>query len=92
MNTFDVCPVAFDGTVVGKIGLRGMTDTMQDGNSLSFRAHRSWSTYGEYYGVHAGFDDEAPFTFTAHSPARTASGTTGTPGKATAVTGSSRTA
>ncbi|MDE0177869.1 MAG: hypothetical protein OXP36_04670 [Gammaproteobacteria bacterium] len=65
VNTFDVCPVAFDGTVVGAISLRAMTDT-EDGNSLSFRAHRRGSTYGEYWGDPRR-DSEAPFTFTAHS-------------------------
>ncbi|WP_419862122.1 hypothetical protein [Candidatus Palauibacter sp.] len=70
VNTFDVCPVAFDGTMVGKIGLRGMTDTVQeDGDSynddLSFRTHRS-GRYGEYNGVRR-VDDEAPFTFTVLS-------------------------
>ena len=70
VNTFDVCPVAFDGTVVGKIGLRGMTDTMREegdnyGNNVSFRNHRS-GRYGEYYGARR-VDDEPPFTFTALS-------------------------
>ncbi len=65
VNTFDVCPVAFDGTMVGAISLRAMTDT-QDGTSLSFRAHRRGSTYGEYWGDPRR-DSEAPFTFTAHS-------------------------
>ncbi|WP_419862118.1 hypothetical protein [Candidatus Palauibacter sp.] len=70
VNTFDVCPVAFDGTMVGSIQLRGMTDTrMADGTagtSLSFRAHRRASLYGEFWGK-PRTDDEAPFTFTAHS-------------------------
>ncbi|WP_420616085.1 hypothetical protein [Candidatus Palauibacter sp.] len=70
VNTFDVCPVAFDGTMVGKIGLRGMTDTMQEegdryNDDLSFRTHRS-GRYGEYNGVRR-VDDEAPFTFTVLS-------------------------
>jgi len=70
VNTFDVCPVAFDGTMVGKIGLRGMTDTMQEeddpyNDDLSFRTHRS-GNYGEYNGRQR-IDDEAPFTFTVLS-------------------------
>ena len=70
VNTFDVCPVAFDGTMVGKIGLRGMTDTVQEegdsyNDDLSFRTHRS-GRYGEYNGVRR-VDDEAPFTFTVLS-------------------------
>ena len=65
VNTFDVCPVAFDGTVVGAIGLRGQTGT-QDGNSLTFSAHRRSWLYGEFWGARRT-DDEAPFTFTAHS-------------------------
>ena len=70
VNTFDVCPVAFDGTMVGKIGLRGMTDTVQEegdsyNDDLSFRTHRS-NRYGEYNGVRR-IDDEAPFTFTVLS-------------------------
>ncbi|WP_419858171.1 hypothetical protein [Candidatus Palauibacter irciniicola] len=70
VNTFDVCPVAFDGTVVGKIGLRGMTDTMQEegdsyNDNLSFRTHRS-GRYGEYNGRQR-VDDEPPFTFTVLS-------------------------
>ena len=70
VNTFDVCPVAFDGTMVGRIGLRGMTDTMQEegdsyGDDLSFRTHRS-GRYGEYNGVRR-IDAEAPFTFTVLS-------------------------
>ncbi|MYH08909.1 MAG: hypothetical protein F4143_01850 [Gemmatimonadales bacterium] len=70
VNTFDVCPVAFDGTMVGTIGLRGMTDTMQEegdsyNDDLSFRTHRS-GRYGEYNGVRR-MDDEPPFTFTVLS-------------------------
>ena len=70
VNTFDVCPVAFDGTMVGKIGLRGMTDTVQEegddyNDDLSFRTHRA-NRYGEYNGVRR-IDDEAPFTFTVLS-------------------------
>ncbi len=70
VNTFDVCPVAFDGTMVGRIGLRGMTDTVQEdddpyNDDLSFRTHRS-GRYGEYNGVRR-VDGEAPFTFTVLS-------------------------
>ena len=70
VNTFDVCPVAFDGTVVGKIGLKGMTDTVQEegdpyNDNLSFRTHPS-GDYGRYNGAQR-IDDEAPFTFTVLS-------------------------
>ena len=65
VNTFDVCPVAFDGTMVGSIRLRAETGTT-DGTSLSFRAHRRGDLYGEFWGD-PRTDDEAPFTFTAHS-------------------------
>ena len=65
LNTFDVCPVAFDGTVVGSIGLRGMTDTDQGegayGDDLSFRTHRP-GRYGEYNGVRR-VDSEPPFNW-----------------------------
>ena len=64
LNTFDVCPVAYDGTVVGTIGLRGATTT-PDANSVSFLTHRS-GRYGEYWGVRRN-DSEPPFTFTALS-------------------------
>ena len=64
LNTFDVCPVAFDGTVVGSIGLRGETTT-PDGRSVSFLTHRP-GRYGEFYGVRRT-DSEAPFTWTALS-------------------------
>ena len=60
LNTFDVCPVVFDETVVGTIGLRGMTDT-QDARSVSFLTHRR-GRYGEYYGARRS-DSEPPFTF-----------------------------
>ena len=69
LNTFDVCPVAFDGTVVGSIGLRGMTDTMKGdgayGDNLSFLTHRP-GRYGEFNGVRRT-DSEAPFTWTVLS-------------------------
>ena len=64
VNTFDVCPVAFDETVVGAVHLRAMTDT-QDAPSLSFRSHGN-RAYGTYWGARRR-DSEAPFTFTAHS-------------------------
>ena len=82
LNTFDVCPVAFDGTMVGSIGLRAATATQADesryGNNLSFLTHRS-GRYGEFYGVRRT-DREAPFTYTvlssqnAHIEDRTADG------------------
>ena len=65
-----MCPVAFDGTVVGAIGLRGETMTDKGdgayGDDLSFLTHRAGRPYGEFNGVRRT-DSEAPFTWTVLS-------------------------
>ena len=106
VNTFDVCPVAFDGTMVGSIKLRGMTDTKaadgSAGTSLSFRAHQAvqslWRVLGRPRARMTRLRSRSrpTRTGTAETASRPASGTTAglrtSPTMRTAVTGSSRTA